>query len=194
MGDAQWTSEEAALNLDTTLFYENFVRTFIDTQDVGCNHVAETVLNDNSGRRVTASALAVGNGKFVICHNCTDPAKVYWLDANHTLHHIAGCQMCNHNLCADLTAITPEEKRSCTSGSDFSCQMAGFPPPPPPPPPHFIQPGRSRPPTYECCSRAKPTFGCDWTGVNDSFIDAHGSLPDVVPYTRKTYGGWPVRS
>jgi hypothetical protein len=27
--------------------------------------------------------------------------------------------------------------------------------------------------------------------VNDSYIDATGSLPDVVPYTRKTYGGWP---
>lgn len=46
-----------------------------------------------------------------------------------------------------------------------------------------------RPSTYECCSRAHPTFGCDWTGTN--FTDVHGSLPDVVPYSRKTYGGWP---
>eukprot|EP00946_MAST-07B_sp_MAST-7B-sp1_P000380 g380.t1 len=46
-----------------------------------------------------------------------------------------------------------------------------------------------RPPTYQCCSRAHPTFGCDWTGTN--FSDVHGSLPDVVPYSRKTYGGWP---
>ena len=93
MGDAQWTSEEAALNFDVTAFYENFVRTFADTQAVGCNHVAAEVLNRRS-----------------------------------------------------------------------------FPP------------GQSRPPTYECCSRQKPTFGCDWTGTNDSFIDARGSLPDVCPY------------
>ena len=46
-----------------------------------------------------------------------------------------------------------------------------------------------RPPTYECCSHAHPTFGCDWTGTN--FTDIAGSLPDVVPYSRKTYGGWP---
>ena len=46
-----------------------------------------------------------------------------------------------------------------------------------------------RPPTYECCSLKHPTFGCDWTGTN--FSEVVGSLPDVVPYSRKTYGGWP---
>ena len=103
----------------------------------------------------------------------------------------AQCSLCGHDLCANLTQITPAQERSLTIGPQFTCDMADFPPPPPPPPPHYIQPGRSRPPTYECCSREKPTFGCDWTGTNDSFIDARGSLPDVVPYTRKTYGGWP---
>jgi len=57
--------------------------------------------------------------------------------------------------------------------------------------PHFtdVTAAPRRPPTYECCSKAHPTFGCDWTGTN--FTDVAGSLPDVVPYSRKTYGGWP---
>lgn len=101
LGDAQWTSEEASLNLDTGLFYENFVRTMGDTQAVGCEHVP-------------------------------------------------------------LQSQTPTWK---------------------------LSPGQSRPPTYECCSKQHPTFGCDWTGVNDSFADTRGALPDVVPYSRKTYGG-----
>ena len=49
--------------------------------------------------------------------------------------------------------------------------------------------GPARPRTYTCCSRAAPTFGCDWTGTN--FSDMRGALPDVVPYEKKTYGGWP---
>ena len=182
---------------------ENFVRTFIDTQAVGCNHVAETVLNEGSRRALVSSPLdhpqaaVVGvGGQFVICANCTDAAAVYWLDPKHVLHHIAQCSMCGRNLCSKLTKLSPDQKAKYTAGSQFSCGMAHFPPPPPPPvppppsPPRWIKPGQSRPPTYECCSKAHPTFGCDWTGVND-FIDASGSLPDVVPYTRKTYGGWP---
>ena len=93
-GDAQWTSEEAALNLDTTLFYENFVRTFQDTQAVGCNHVAETVLNAPAAFGLTtASSVATTDasaGSFVICSKCVaNPANVYWFDVKQrSLHHI----------------------------------------------------------------------------------------------------------
>jgi hypothetical protein len=52
MGDAQWTSEEASLNLDTNLFYQNFVQTIADTQAVGCTHVTDTVLNEGRRRNV----------------------------------------------------------------------------------------------------------------------------------------------
>jgi alpha-L-rhamnosidase len=52
---------------------------------------------------------------------------------------------------------------------------------------HAVSP--FRPPTYQCCSRAQPTFGCDWTGTN--FSEVRGALPDVIPYSRKTFGGWP---
>eukprot|EP01051_Picozoa_sp_SAG22_P004323 SAG22_NODE_229_length_14598_cov_13.257052_4_plen_687_part_00 len=181
------------------MFYENFIRTFLDTQAVGCNHVAEAVLNEGSRPALGSSLLpqeeaeAVG-GRFVICPNCTDAVAVYFLDTKQVLHHIAQCALCNRNLCAKMGKISPKQKAILPVGSQFTCDMAHFPspsPPPPPPPPHWIRPGQSRPPTYECCSKEHPTFGCDWTGVNDSFIDATGALPDVVPYTRKTYGGWP---
>lgn len=47
-----------------------------------------------------------------------------------------------------------------------------------------------RPPTYQCCDHAHPSFGCSWTGTNFSG-PLPGALPDVVPYTLKPYGGWP---
>jgi len=95
MGDAQWTSRETSLNFRAADFYQNFARTFADTQAVGCKQV-------ESG-----------------------------------------------------SAMGP------------------------------------RPAVYECCSVKNPSFGCDWHGVNDSFKDDAGSMPDVVPYSRKPYGGWP---
>ena len=47
-----------------------------------------------------------------------------------------------------------------------------------------------RPSDYQCCNAEAPTFGCDATGTNFT-SDTAGSLPDVVPYGKKTYGGWP---
>ena len=38
MGDAQWTAEEAALNLDMGSLYYNWVRTMADVQEAGCTH------------------------------------------------------------------------------------------------------------------------------------------------------------
>eukprot|EP01052_Picozoa_sp_SAG31_P025693 SAG31_NODE_2268_length_6049_cov_1.979835_4_plen_500_part_00 len=65
MGDAQWTAEEASLNLDTSLFYENFVRTFLDTQQVNgtfriLRHV-NSVDNDLTSVAISASEMAFSN-------------------------------------------------------------------------------------------------------------------------------------
>eukprot|EP00750_Incisomonas_marina_P009219 INCI15853.1.p1 GENE.INCI15853.1~~INCI15853.1.p1 ORF type:complete len:956 (+),score=122.30 INCI15853.1:192-3059(+) len=43
---------------------------------------------------------------------------------------------------------------------------------------------------YQCCDFQNVTFGCSETGTNFSSGTA-GALPDVVPYSKKTYGGWP---
>ena len=50
-----------------------------------------------------------------------------------------------------------------------------------------------RPPTYECCDEAAVTFGCAWdpSGRDPDFAVMADSLPDVVPYEKKTYDGWP---
>ena len=43
---------------------------------------------------------------------------------------------------------------------------------------------------YQCCDFKHPTFGCNDKGTNFSG-SVYGALPDVVPYSKKTYGGWP---
>ena len=49
----------------------------------------------------------------------------------------------------------------------------------------------SAPPVdYQCCDFNHVTFGCSDTGTNFS-SGTTGALPDVVPYSKKTYGGWP---
>jgi len=46
------------------------------------------------------------------------------------------------------------------------------------------------PEDYQCCDFQHVTFGCSEKGTNFSG-DVFGALPDVVPYSKKTYGGWP---
>ena len=41
MGDAQWTSGEAAMNFDMRSFYANFIKTMSDTQVVECSSAVE---------------------------------------------------------------------------------------------------------------------------------------------------------
>jgi hypothetical protein len=41
MGDAQWTSEEAAMNFDMQTVYSNWVTTMADMQEVGCTKTTE---------------------------------------------------------------------------------------------------------------------------------------------------------
>lgn len=43
---------------------------------------------------------------------------------------------------------------------------------------------------YLCCDFKHPTFGCSDTGTNFTG-PLYGALPDVVPYSKQTYGGWP---
>jgi len=53
-------------------------------------------------------------------------------------------------------------------------------------------PNKMRPGTYQCCSPTITSFGCDHTGTNFSTAQSlAGALPDVVPYGKHTYGGWP---
>jgi hypothetical protein len=44
-----------------------------------------------------------------------------------------------------------------------------------------------RPVTYQCCGNQQ-SFGCQ---PGQTPMNATGSLPDVVPYELKPYGGWP---